>query len=81
MINPVPDLGSNIIVYYNFRRTMRYHYVKSKDKELVPNPKKLIYELSPHAPFLRRKDTPNKQAYFGDVVVSKSDNNRKYSLF
>ena len=39
---------------------MRYHYIKSKNKELVPNPKKLIYELSPNAPFLRRSDIPKK---------------------
>merc|ERR1712126_340276 len=43
-----------------FSRTLRYHYAKSKNRELVPNRKKLIYELSPDAPFLRKKDITKK---------------------
>ena len=30
----------------HFRRALRYHYLKSRNKELIPVPNKLVYRFS-----------------------------------
>ena len=51
--------GNAKMNYNKFARTMRYHYERSKHKELVDiskkckHKKKLVYQISPNAPFLQ----------------------------
>ena len=51
--------GNTKMNYNKFARTMRYHYERSKHKELVDiskkckHKKKLVYHISPNAPFLQ----------------------------
>ena len=55
--------GNTKMNYNKFARTMRYHYERSKHKELVDiskkckHKKKLVYQISPNAPFLQ-ENTP-----------------------
>ena len=55
--------GNTKMNYNKFARTLRYHYERSKYKELVDiskkckHKKKLVYQISPNAPFLRKDKT------------------------